>query len=102
MGANPLGLRRIHHLEFWVGNARQAAYYYRRAFGFSEIAYRGLETGRRKSCSHVVRQGTATFVLSGALNPKSPIARHVRVHGDGVRDVALEVDDVDAAFREAV
>jgi 4-hydroxyphenylpyruvate dioxygenase len=102
MDENPLGLKRVHHLEFWVGNARQAAYYYRRAFGFSQIAYSGLETGKRKRTSYVLRQGQATFVLSAPLSPRGPVSRHVRRHGDGVRDIALEVEDVDRAFHEAV
>jgi 4-hydroxyphenylpyruvate dioxygenase len=102
MDENPLGLKRVHHLEFWVGNARQAAYFYRRAFGFSQIAYSGLETGKRRRCSYVMRQGTATFVLTAPLVPAGAVSRHVRAHGDGVRDIALEVDDVDAAFHEAV
>src|SRR5688572_25686199 len=90
MDENPLGLKRVHHLEFWVGNARQAAFFYRKAFGFSQIAYSGLETGKRKRTSCVMRQGTATFVLTAPLVPKSQVGRHVRLHGDGVRDVALE------------
>jgi 4-hydroxyphenylpyruvate dioxygenase len=102
MDENPLGLKRIHHLEFWVGNARQAAYFYRRAFGFSQVAYSGLETGKRKKTSYVMRQGTATFVLSAPLVPTGAINRHIKLHGDGVRDIALEVADVDAAFHEAV
>jgi 4-hydroxyphenylpyruvate dioxygenase len=102
MDENPLGLKRVHHLEFWVGNARQAAYFYRRAFGFSQIAYSGLETGKRKRSSYVMRQGTATFVLTAPLTPRSTVGRHVRLHGDGVRDIALEVEDVDAAFHEAL
>jgi 4-hydroxyphenylpyruvate dioxygenase len=102
MDGNPLGLKRVHHLEFWVGNARQAAFFYRKAFGFSQIAYSGLETGKRKRTSYVMRQGTATFVLTSPLVPKSAVGRHVRAHGDGVRDVALEVEDVDRAFHEAV
>src|SRR6185295_870663 len=57
MDENPLGLKRVHHLEFWVGNARQAAYFYRKAFGFSQIGYSGLETGKRKRTSYVMRQG---------------------------------------------
>ena len=102
MDENPLGLKRVHHLEFWVGNARQAAYFYRRAFGFSQIAYSGLETGKRKRTSYVLRQGAATFVLTAPLVPTGPVGKHVRLHGDGVRDIALEVEDVDAAFHEAV
>ncbi len=61
---NPLGLKRLHHVEFWVGNAKQAAFYYRDAFGFSQAAYAGLETGHRDAASYVLRQGEATFVLT--------------------------------------
>src|SRR5262245_57134543 len=95
MDDNPLGLKRVHHLEFWVGNARQAAFFYRNAFGFSQIAYSGLETGKRKRTSYVLRQGTATFVLTASLVPTGSVGRHVRLHGDGVRDIALEVEDVE-------
>src|SRR5579863_4139480 len=102
MDENPLGLKRVHHLEFWVGNARQAAYYYRRAFGFSQIAYSGLETGKRRRCSYVMRQGSATLVLTAPLVPTGALSRHVWTHGDGVRDIALEVEDVDAAYHEAL
>jgi 4-hydroxyphenylpyruvate dioxygenase len=102
MDENPLGLKRVHHLEFWVGNARQAAFYYRRAFGFSQIAYSGLETGKRKRASYVMRQGTATFLLTAPLLPTGAVSRHLRLHGDGVRDIAFEVEDVDAAFHRAI
>ena len=61
---NPLKLRHIHHVEFWVGNAKQAAFFYRNAFGFSQIAYAGLETGRRDSTSYVLQQGRARFVFT--------------------------------------
>src|SRR5438552_4492466 len=102
MDENPLGLKRVHHLEFWVGNARQAAFFYRRAFGFSQIAYSGLETGKRKRTSYVLRQGTATFVRTAPPIPGCAVSRHVRAHGYGVRDIALEVENVDTAFHEAV
>ncbi|MBV9743036.1 MAG: 4-hydroxyphenylpyruvate dioxygenase [Acidobacteriia bacterium] len=102
MHTNPLKLRRIHHVEFWVGNAKQAAYFYRTAFGFSQIAYAGLETGSRSRCSYALRQNKTNFVMTAALDPNDPAAEHVRKHGDGVRDIALEVEDTDAAFREAV
>ena len=59
---NPLQIKRIHHVEFWVGNARQAAFYYRNAFGFSQLAYRGQETGSREMASYALAQGKATFV----------------------------------------
>jgi 4-hydroxyphenylpyruvate dioxygenase len=102
MPAGALGLKRIHHLEMWVGNARQAAYFYRKAFGFSQIAYAGLETGRRDACSYVMEQGKARLVLTTPLGPDSPAAEHIKLHGDGVRDIAFEVEDADAAFALAV
>jgi 4-hydroxyphenylpyruvate dioxygenase len=99
---NPLKLRHIHHVEFWVGNAKQAAFFYRNAFGFSQTAYAGLETGRRDSTSYVLQQGRARFVFTTPLQPDTPEADHVRRHGDGVRDIAFQVDDADRAFEEAV
>ena len=102
MPDNPLHLKRVHHVEFWVGNAKQAAFYYRHAFGFSGIAYSGLETGRRDAVSYVLGQDKATFLLTSPLHPDHPAAEHLRRHGDGVRDIAFEVDDVDAAFAAAV
>ena len=102
MADNPLRLKSIHHVEFWVGNAKQAAYYYRQAFGFSQFAYAGLETGRRDAASYALQQGKARFVLTTPYGPDDPINDHVRLHGDGVRDIAFHVDDADAAFAEAV
>ena len=99
---NPLKLRQVHHVEFWVGNAKQAAFFYRHAFGFSEVAYSGLETGRRDACSYVLQQGKARFLLTTPLTPDGPMAQHVCLHGDGVRDIAFQVDDADAAFEAAV
>ena len=92
----------IDHIEFWVGNARQAAFYYANAFGFSPAAFAGLETGVRDRASHLVTQGEIRFVLTGALDADSPIARHVSRHGDGVRDVAFRVPDAEEAYRLAV
>jgi 4-hydroxyphenylpyruvate dioxygenase len=102
MSANPLKLRQIHHVEFWVGNAKQAAFFYRQAFGFSQFAYAGLETGQRAATSYALQQGKARFLLTTPLSPEGPIADHIRVHGDGVRDIAFQVDDAAAAFEEAV
>ena len=99
---NPLKLKRIHHVEFWVGNARQAAYFYRKGFGFSQVAYSGLETGQRQRASYAMTQGKANFVLTTPLTPDDCAAEHIRKHGDGVRDIALEVADADEAFAEAV
>ncbi|HVS31044.1 MAG TPA: 4-hydroxyphenylpyruvate dioxygenase [Thermoanaerobaculia bacterium] len=100
--ANPLGLKRIHHVEFWAGNAKQSAYFYRKAFGFSQLAYAGLETGNRDLASYVLGQGKIRFVITTPLNPKHPAADHIRKHGDGVHDIALQVEDADFAFNEAV
>lgn len=99
---NPLGLKKIHHVEFWVGNAKQAAYFYRKGFGFSQFAYSGLETGNRNSTSYVLEQGKARFVLTTPLNPDDEISAHIAKHGDGVKDIAFHVEDADAAFAEAV
>src|SRR3954471_12836889 len=95
-----LPLNGADYVEFYAGNARQAAHYYRTAFGFRLAAYRGPETGTRETASYVLVQNKIRFVLTTALQPGSPIAEHVRVHGDGVRDVALWVDDAEAAWRE--
>jgi 4-hydroxyphenylpyruvate dioxygenase len=99
---NPLRLKSIHHVEFWVGNARQSAYYYRLGWGFSQTAYAGLETGERERTSYVMSQGKIRFVLTTPLSPESEASDHIRCHGDGVRDIAFHVDDADAAFAEAV
>jgi 4-hydroxyphenylpyruvate dioxygenase len=86
------------HVEFYVGNAKQAAYYYAHAFGFSVVAFSGLETGVRDRASYVLQQGKVRFVLTAPLGPEGPIAEHVHRHGDGVRDMALDVEDVDRAW----
>jgi 4-hydroxyphenylpyruvate dioxygenase len=95
------------YIEFYVGNAKQAAYYYRAAFGFQLVGYRGPETGMRDRASYLLQQDKIRFVLTTAIRPDlSPeakrIADHVYEHGDGVRDIALWVDDARDAFRKAV
>jgi 4-hydroxyphenylpyruvate dioxygenase len=85
-----------------VGNARQAAFFYRKAFGFSQVAYQGLETGERRQTSYALTQGKATLVLTTPLDAAHPANDHLKRHGDGVRDVALHVEDADGAFHEAV
>jgi len=95
-------LHGIDHIELWVGNAAQAAYYFTHAFGFTEVAFAGLETGLRDRVSHVLQQGRIRLVLTGTLGADSEIAAHQGAHGDGVKVVALSVPDVDAAYREAV
>jgi len=87
-------------VEFYVGNAKQAAHYYQTAFGFQPLAYAGLETGLKDRTSFVLRQGKITFVFTTALDPDSLIADHVKLHGDGVKFVALWVDDARKSFKE--
>src|SRR5712691_1111251 len=91
----------IDHVEYYVGNARQAAYYYSKAFGFTVTGYSGPETKVRDRASWVLEQGEARFVVTGAMGPEGPIAKHVRQHGDGVRDVALRVPDATYAYEHA-
>lgn len=95
-----LPLKGTDHVEFYVGNARQAAHFYRTAFGMSLVAYAGPETGQRDRASYVLQQGKVRFVFTTALRPNNPIAEHVARHGDGVRVVALWVDDARRAWRE--
>ncbi|MEM7356581.1 MAG: VOC family protein, partial [Acidobacteriota bacterium] len=99
---NPLGLKRVHHVEMWVGNAKQASFFYRNAFGFSQTAYRGLETNSRDLTSYVLKQKKACLVLTSPLTDQHPIHDHIVQHGDGVQDIAFEVEDADKAFAEAV
>jgi 4-hydroxyphenylpyruvate dioxygenase len=90
------------YIEFYVGNAKQASQYYQSAFGFRLTAYRGPETGVRDRASYLLTQGKIRFVLTSALGPDGEIADHVRKHGDGVRDIALWVDDARDAYTKAV
>jgi 4-hydroxyphenylpyruvate dioxygenase len=100
-GRDFMPLHGIDHIELWVGNAAQAAYYLCHAFGFTEVAYAGLETGLRDRVSHVLQQGRIRLVLTGALREGTQIGEHQRAHGDGVKRVAMGVPDVAAAYREA-
>jgi 4-hydroxyphenylpyruvate dioxygenase len=92
----------IDHLELYVGNAAQAAHYYRHGFGFTETAYEGLETGARDHVSHVLEQGRIRLVLTGTLSGDDPIGEHHKRHGDGVHSIALSVPDAAAAYEHAV
>src|SRR5205085_6335840 len=90
----------IDHVEYYVGNARQAAYYYSKAFGFHVTAYSGPETRVRDRASWVCESGEARYVFTGAMGPESFIAKHQFEHGDGVRDVALRVPDATDAYEQ--
>ena len=93
-------LKGIDHVEFWVGNARQAVAYYRALWGFTPVAYAGLETGVRDRASYVIKRNDITFVITAPLTPDGEIAKHVHRHGDGVHDIAFLVDDAASAWRE--
>src|SRR6266480_3904870 len=90
------------HLEFYVGNGKQAAFYYENAFGFARTAYAGPETGLRDRASYVLEQGDIRFVLTTGLRGDGEVTRFPCVHGDGVKDTALTVPDAAEAFRQAV
>jgi 4-hydroxyphenylpyruvate dioxygenase len=98
--ADFLPLEGIDHIEFWVGNARQAAAYYRALWGFTPVAFSGLETKVRDRASYVMVQNDIRFVFTAPLTPDGEIAEHVRAHGDGVHDIAFRVADVESAWRE--
>jgi 4-hydroxyphenylpyruvate dioxygenase len=95
-----LPLKGIDYVEFWVGNARQASAYYRALWGFTPVAFSGLETKVRDRASYVMVQNDIRFVLTAPLTPDGEIAEHVHRHGDGVKDIAFLVDDVESAWRE--
>ena len=98
--ADFLPLQGTDYVEFYVGNAKQAAHYYKTAFGFQSVAYSGPETGIKDKVSYVVRQNKLTFMFTTALRPNHPIAEHVALHGDGVKVLALRVDDAAGAWKE--
>src|SRR5678810_421510 len=95
-----LPLQGTDYVEFYVGNAKQAAHYYMSAFGFQAIAYAGPETGIKDRVSYVVRQNKLTFVLTTPLRPNNEIADHIYKHGDGVKALALRVDNATDAWEQ--
>lgn len=97
-----LPLNGTDYIEFYVGNAKQSAYYYQSAFGYNLVAYAGPETGLRDRASYVLQQGKIRIVLTTSLQPDSEISEHVRKHGDGVKVLALWVDDARKSFEETV
>jgi 4-hydroxyphenylpyruvate dioxygenase len=95
-----LPLQGTDYVEFYVGNAKQAAHFYKTAFGFQSLAYAGPETGMKDKVSYVIRQNKLTFVLTTPLRTENPIADHIYKHGDGVKVLALKVEDARSAFEE--
>jgi len=103
-GPKPEKGRFLHfdHITFWVGNAKQAASYYCTKMGFEPLAYRGLETGSREVASHVVRQNRIIFVFKSPYNPGNrEMGDHLVTHGDGVKDIAFAVEDLDTIIKRA-
>src|SRR5262245_34718510 len=97
-----LPLEGTDYVEFYVGNAKQAAHYYMSAFGFQALAYAGPETGVKDRASYAVRQNKLTFVLTTPLRPGNAIADHIYKHGDGVRALSLRVPDAVNAWKETI
>lgn len=97
-----LPLKGTDYIEFYVGNAKQSAYYYQSAWGYELVAYAGLETGVKDRASYVLQQGKIRLVLTTSLDPDSEITKHVARHGDGVKVLALWVDDAEKAYSETV
>ena len=98
--ADFLPLHGTDYVEFYVGNAKQAAHFYKTAFGFQSLAYAGPETGVKDKVSYAIRQNKLTFVLTTPLRANNPIADHIYKHGDGVKVLALMVDDARSAYAE--
>lgn len=102
MAEDILPLKGTDHIELYVGNAKQAAYFYQQAFGFELIAYAGPETGQRGWASYVLKQGKIRLVLTTALDSDSDISKHFSKHGDGVKVLALEVEDAEKAWKDTI
>ena len=95
-------VKNIHHIELYTGNAKQAAFYYAKAFGFKITAYKGLETGCRDRVSYVLEQGAIRLVLTGSLSDNTEIAQFVKKHGEGAKDISLLVKELDKTYYEAI
>jgi 4-hydroxyphenylpyruvate dioxygenase len=102
MSLPDIPLRKIDHLRFFVGNARQSAYFYRNAFGFDVTAYAGLETKVKHEAGYVIQQGGITFVLVSPMRASHPEMQRLATHGDGVADIAIQVDSVKDAYNAAI
>ena len=92
----------LDHIEFYVGNSKQAAHFYMSTMGFQPLAYRGLETGTRTSTSYVVQQGSIRLVFTCSLEPEGEIVQHVVKHGDGVKSIAFEVEDATTTYETTI
>ncbi|MGM7723176.1 4-hydroxyphenylpyruvate dioxygenase [Metabacillus sp. Hm71] len=95
-------VKNVHYVEIYTGNAKQAAYFYAKAFGFKLVAYKGLETGSRDRVSYVMEQGTIRLILTGSLLDSTDIAAFIKTHGEGVKDIALLVKDLEKTYAGAV
>src|SRR3569833_2032015 len=100
--ADVFPVKGVDYLQFLVGNAKQAAHYYSTAFGMTCVAYRGPEQGYRGHAEYVLVSGSARFLITGAVHAGAPGADHVTRHSDGIHDIAIEVPDVDAAYKHAI
>src|SRR5881392_3593159 len=98
--ADFLPLQGTDYVEFYVGNAKQAAHFYKTAFGFQSLAYAGPETGVKDKVSYVIRQNRLTFILTTPLRSNNEIADHIYKHGDGVKVIALKVNDARKSYDE--
>ncbi|RBW69025.1 4-hydroxyphenylpyruvate dioxygenase [Bacillus taeanensis] len=102
LGEDFFNIKSVDYVEFYVGNAKQTTFYLCNGYGFRPLAYSGLETGQRDKVSYVLQQKQIRFVITGALQSDHPIAEFVKLHGDGVKDIALRVDNVEKAYKEAI
>ncbi len=102
MKADLLPIEGIDYVEEYVGNAKQASYFYQNGFGFTPVAYSGPETGVKDKTSYLMQQGDIRLLLTSSLVPDHPISRFILTHGDGVADIALRVKDVDWTYKETV
>lgn len=95
-------IKKVDYIEIYVGNAKQSMHFFAKGFGFKPVAYSGLETKNRERSSYVLKQKNMYLVLSSSFSPDHPIADFVKLHGDGVKDIALEVENVETAYKESV
>ncbi|KAB7707845.1 4-hydroxyphenylpyruvate dioxygenase [Bacillus aerolatus] len=95
-------VQNIHHLEIYAGNAKQSAYFFSKAFGFKVVAYRGLETGCRDRVSYVLEQGAIRLVITGSLEAQTDVAEFIKLHGEGAKDIALKVSDIEETYKGAI